>query len=124
MWTTEDRSRCVRRTERYPPDLSDAEWERLAALIPPARTGWSAAHDEHARSTQCSAVSAADGLSVGDAAEGVPPAQHGLQHFPAVAAGWRLGWHPSCAAPAAARADGTRGEPERRHHRQPIGQIG
>src|SRR6266704_661103 len=39
MWTTEDRSRCVRRTERYPTDLSDAEWERLAPLIPPARTG-------------------------------------------------------------------------------------
>ncbi len=39
MWTTEDRSRCVRRRERYPTDLSDAEWERLAPLIPPARTG-------------------------------------------------------------------------------------
>jgi transposase len=39
MWTSEDRSRCVRRGERYATDLSDAEWERLGPLIPSARRG-------------------------------------------------------------------------------------
>ena len=39
MWMPEDRSRHVRTGARYPTDLSEAEWERLAPLIPPARTG-------------------------------------------------------------------------------------
>jgi transposase len=43
MWTTETRGRMAaiaRKTKRYPSDLTDEEWERIAPLMPaPGRTG-------------------------------------------------------------------------------------
>ena len=39
MWTSENRQRYERRGGRYPSDLSDAEWELIAPMIPPAKRG-------------------------------------------------------------------------------------
>ena len=39
MWTSENRPRYNRDKQRYPSDLTDAEWEHIAPLIPPARRG-------------------------------------------------------------------------------------
>lgn len=39
MWTTEHRQRYARTGLRYPSDLTDAEWARVAPLIPPAKRG-------------------------------------------------------------------------------------
>ena len=39
MWTYETRCRHNRDHLRYPSDLTDAEWELLAPLIPPAKHG-------------------------------------------------------------------------------------
>ena len=39
MWTNENRGRYDRRGLRYPSDLTDAEWEIIAPLIPPAKRG-------------------------------------------------------------------------------------
>ena len=39
MWTAENRARYDRSTLRYPSDLTDAEWARVAPLIPPAKRG-------------------------------------------------------------------------------------
>jgi transposase len=39
MWTAENRPRYNRDKLRYPSDLTDAEWEVIAPLIPPARRG-------------------------------------------------------------------------------------
>src|SRR5512135_3477368 len=39
MWTVEQRARYRRDDLRYPSDLSDAEWEVIEPLIPPARPG-------------------------------------------------------------------------------------
>jgi transposase len=39
MWTTENRPRYCRDKLRYPSDLTDAEWEHIAPLIPPAKRG-------------------------------------------------------------------------------------
>jgi transposase len=39
MWTDEQRARHAPGAQRYPSDLSDAEWALIAAMIPPARTG-------------------------------------------------------------------------------------
>ncbi|WP_146220156.1 transposase, partial [Komagataeibacter saccharivorans] len=39
MWTPEQRDRMAnitRKTKRYPSDLTDEEWERIAPLMPPA----------------------------------------------------------------------------------------
>ena len=39
MWKPEHRRAADRRGLRYPSDLSDAEWELVASLIPPAKRG-------------------------------------------------------------------------------------
>lgn len=39
MWTKENRARDNRDQLRYPSDVTEEEWEQLAALIPPARRG-------------------------------------------------------------------------------------
>jgi transposase len=39
MWTTESRARHDRSKLRYPSDLTDDEWVRIAPLIPPAKRG-------------------------------------------------------------------------------------
>ncbi|WP_146220170.1 transposase, partial [Komagataeibacter saccharivorans] len=39
MWTPEQRGQMAnitRKTKRYPSDLTDEEWERIAPLMPPA----------------------------------------------------------------------------------------
>jgi hypothetical protein len=37
MWTTKNRKRYDRRQLRYPSDLTDQKWARVAPLIPPGR---------------------------------------------------------------------------------------
>lgn len=39
MWTAGHRERHKRAAERYPSDVTDAEWALLAPLIPPAKAG-------------------------------------------------------------------------------------
>ena len=39
MWTTENRPRYNRDKLRYPSDLTDAEWEHVKPLTPPAKRG-------------------------------------------------------------------------------------
>jgi transposase len=39
MWTSENRAQYDRAKLRYPSDLTDAEWEHIASLIPPAKRG-------------------------------------------------------------------------------------
>jgi transposase len=39
MWTNENRTRYDRSGQRYPSDLTDAEWALVSPLIPPARRG-------------------------------------------------------------------------------------
>ena len=39
MWTIENRPRYDRSKLRYPSDLTDEEWSRVAPLIPPAKHG-------------------------------------------------------------------------------------
>ena len=39
MWTTKNRARYDRSRLRYPSDLTDAEWDLIAPLIPPAKRG-------------------------------------------------------------------------------------
>jgi transposase len=39
MWTSENRTKYDRAKLRYPSDLTDAEWEHIASLIPPGKRG-------------------------------------------------------------------------------------
>jgi transposase len=51
MWTTENRRRCDRDKLRYPSDLTDAEWQLVVPLIPPAKRG-GGKRTEHARDSE------------------------------------------------------------------------
>ena len=44
MWTARNRKRYDRSKLRYPSDLTDGEWSRVAPLIPPARRGGNKRH--------------------------------------------------------------------------------
>ena len=44
MWTAENRPRYNRDKLRYPSDLTDEEWGRVARLIPPAKRGGNRRH--------------------------------------------------------------------------------
>ena len=44
MWTTKNRGRYDRSRLRYPSDLTDDEWARVAPLIPPAKRGGNRRH--------------------------------------------------------------------------------
>ncbi len=44
MWTTKNRARYDRSRLRYPSDLTDDEWARVARLIPPAKRGGNRRH--------------------------------------------------------------------------------
>jgi hypothetical protein len=39
MWTAENRHRYDRDKLRYPSDLTDAEWQLIKPLVPPAKRG-------------------------------------------------------------------------------------
>ena len=39
MWTIETRARYKREQLRYPRDVTDEEWAKVAPLLPPARRG-------------------------------------------------------------------------------------
>jgi transposase len=39
MWKPEHRQAAERRSQRYPSDLTDAEWALVEAMIPPAKRG-------------------------------------------------------------------------------------
>jgi hypothetical protein len=41
MWKPEHRQAAERRSQRYPSDLTDAEWALVEAMIPPAKRGGS-----------------------------------------------------------------------------------
>ena len=44
MWTAQNRGRYDRSQLRYPSDLTDDEWARVAPLIPPAKRGGNKRH--------------------------------------------------------------------------------
>ncbi len=44
MWTMKNRGRYDRSRLRYPSDLTDDEWARVAPLIPPAKRGGNRRH--------------------------------------------------------------------------------
>ena len=44
MWTKDNRAAYDRNGQRYPSDVTDAEWAQIEPLIPPARRGGNKRH--------------------------------------------------------------------------------
>ena len=45
-WDDTARAEHTRETGRYPTDLTDAEWEIIKPLLPPAKNRWTTTHDK------------------------------------------------------------------------------
>src|SRR5665213_3433659 len=116
MWTEEARIQHAPREERYPSDVTEAEWAIIAPMIPPPRQG--GRHRETDMRDVLNAVRYV--LRTGcqwAAAERFSAALHRLQLFLGMDALRRTRPHPPHAAYEGARDGGPRGKPDRRHHR-------
>jgi hypothetical protein len=63
MWTTKNRKRYDRRQLRYPSDLTDQKWARVAPLTPPGRVWkWRWHHEPDACPFGSSALATVDAV--------------------------------------------------------------
>jgi putative transposase len=124
MWTEAQREGCVRRSVRYPSDLTDAEWREIAPLIPPARMGGRPRTTDMREALNGLLYLLRTGCQWRYLPKDFPPRSTIYNIFRQ----WQRDgdWdriHHALLVKSA-RGDGPGGEPECRHHRQPIGQIG
>ena len=95
------------------------------AADPASQDGRTAAPDRHARGDERDLLSAAHGLPLAVfAGRSLSAALDGLQYFPQVPAGRRVGTDVGGVARGLARTVGSRGQPECGHHRQPVAEGG
>ena len=79
MWTTENRPRYNRDKLRYPSDLTDAEWQLVEPLIPPAKRGGDKRGVDGARGGQRRDVCTEHGLPMALHPKGPAAAKHGAR---------------------------------------------
>lgn len=126
MWTDEHRATYQRDGGRFPSDLTDGEWQRLQPLIPGARPGG------RPRKTDMRAAMNAILYLLRTGCpwrylprDGFPPRSTVyIQHLAQVSARGRLGGDLGRVARGFARTPRAGGQPERRHSRQPVAEIG
>ena len=83
MWTKQHRKTYKRSDERYPSDLTDAEWAHLEPLIPPAKSGGRPRGTDMREAINAILYILRTGVSVAlPAARRFPTTIHGLQHLP------------------------------------------
>ena len=78
MWTIKNRARYNRDQLRYPSDVTEEEWQQLAALIPSARRGGAQADREYPRSPQWPVVCVEYRVSVAGDSDRPPAPQYDL----------------------------------------------
>jgi hypothetical protein len=118
VWTNENRGRYERSGLRYPSDLTNEEWALVEPLIPPARRG-GAKRTVDVREVANGLICAEHRLPVAGDPQGPTTALDDLRLFRSVELGRHAGSHPRRALRAPSRGGLARGEPDRRHHRQP-----
>jgi transposase len=119
MWTSENRAKYDRDKLRYPSDLTDAEWEHIEPLIPPAKRGGRKRTVDLRESGQRPDVRAEHGLPMALCSEGLAAAQHAVRLFRSMDVERHARSrpsHPLCEVP---RSDGARSQPHGLRHRQP-----
>jgi len=115
MWTSENRTRYDRAKLRYPSDLTDAEWEHIASLIPPAKRG--------GRKRTVDVREVVNGLMyvlsmpMALRAEGFAAAQHAVRLFRSVDVERHARSHPSLALCEVPGGDGARSQSDSLRHR-------
>ena len=95
MWTTENRHRYDRDKLRYPSDLTDAEWQLIRPLIPPAKRGGGKRTVNMREVVNGVMYGAEHRLSVALHSQGPATAQHGEWLLLLVGLGRHIGENPS-----------------------------
>jgi Putative transposase of IS4/5 family (DUF4096) len=121
MWTKEHREAHKQSGNGFPSDLTDAQWARLEPLVPAAKTGGRPRQTD--MRAAMNAIFYRLPLAV-SAPRSVSGALDGLQHLPQVPARRRVGTDLGGVARGLARTTGPRGQPDGRHHRQPVAEGG
>lgn len=124
MWTRANRGQMAgieKKTKRYPTDLTDEEWSRIAPLLPPpSKAGRT--RDMDLRDPERDPLHSPVRRGMADAAQGYPALADGLLVVPGVCAPPAVPHHPRCGPDDRPRARRSGGEPYCRGHRQPVGQ--
>ncbi len=120
MWTVEQRQAHDRAGLRYPSDFTDAEWALVEPFVPPARRGGRRRTVDVREVLNGIFYVLATGCQWRALPKDLPPrSTHGAR-LPRPSGPGRHAAAPSpCPARPGARADGQRGEPDRRDPRQP-----
>ena len=119
MWTAKNRRRYDRSALRYPSDLTDDEWAHVEPLIPPARRGGNKRHVDVREVMNGIMYVLSTGCQWRAIPKDLPPRSTLFDYLDL----WsydgtldRIHHALICGVPRARR---TRGQPHRRHHRQP-----
>ena len=123
MWREADRRKYRQAGDRLPSDLSDGEWERLAALIPAAKPGGRPRKTDMRLAMNAIFYLLRTGCPWRYLPADLSAAFDGLQHLPRLPARGRVGEDLGGTARGPARTAGAGGEPERRRHRQLLAQV-
>jgi len=81
MWSNENPARHDRSHQRYPSDLTDAEWQLIEPLVPPARRGGNKRTVDPATGSERPHVQLEYGLPMALPAEGSAAQKHGIPLF-------------------------------------------
>jgi transposase len=124
MWTNEHREAHKQSGNGFPRDLTDSQWARLEPLVPAAKTG-----GRPRQTDMCAAMNAIfyllrTGCPWRYLPRGPFPPRSTVQHLPQVPARRRVGTDLGGVARGLARTPGPRGQPNGRHHRQPVAEGG
>ena len=119
MWTNENRARYDRGRLRYPSDLTDAEWAHVGPLIPPAKRGGNRRHVDERDVVNGLMYVLSTGCQWRAVAEGPAAAFDALRLLRSLELGRHARSHPRRALREVSRSRRSRGEPDRRDHRQP-----
>ncbi len=122
MWTKEHREAHKQSGNGFPSDLTDAQWARLEPLIPAAKTGGRPRQTDMRAAMNAIFYLLRTGCPL--ALSALRSLSDRLQHFPQVPARRRVGADLGGVARGFARTTRPRGEPDRRHHRQPVAEGG
>ena len=116
MWTNENRAKYKRDHLRYPSDMTDEEWAHVEPLIPPARRGGRRRETDMREALNAIMYVLSTGCQWRYLPKDLPPRSTVYRYF----RDWGIdGALDRIHDPKVSRAGRTRGQPDRRHHRQP-----
>ncbi len=124
MWTEEARNRHAPRQERYPSDLTDAEWNLIKPLIPDAQRGGRPRKTDMREVMNAVRYVLRTGCQWRQLPKDFPPRSTVYSYFLGMDTLWRSRSNSSRAPHGLPRSGRPRGKPNGRHYRHSSGEGG